>query len=236
VAADTSPDVSPVVTPDATGGRGRRVIIVRHGQTSWNAEGRAQGHADIGLDDTGRDQAEAMAQVVAGYDPTLLVSSDLARARETAAFLEKATGLTALDDPRWREYDLGERTGLTVAEFGDRMGADYDGWWDVHAHVVVPGAETAQDVAARVVPALRELLDRLGKGETGVVVGHGASMMIALAGILDWPIETASGIEAMHNCGWATLAETGAGRLRLSAYNLTVEPTAPDSPSAGGVG
>ena len=212
------------------------IIIVRHGQTSWNAEGRAQGHADIGLDDTGRDQAEAMAQFVAGYDPTLLVSSDLARARETAAFLEKATGLTALEDPRWREYDLGERTGLTVAEFGDRMGTEYDGWWDVHAHVVVPGSETAEDVAARVVPALRELMDRLRQGETGVVVGHGASLMIALAGILGWPIETASGIEAMHNCGWATLGETGAGKLRLSSYNLTVPGRAPDSPSARGVG
>ena len=214
--------------PDATEGRGRRVIIVRHGQTSWNAEGRAQGHADIGLDDTGRDQAEAMAQFVAGYDPSLLVSSDLARARETAAFLEKATGLTALEDPRWREYDLGERTGLTVAEFGDRMGTEYDGWWDVHAHVVVPGSETAQDVSARVVPALRDLLDRLGEGEAAVVVGHGASLMIALAGILGWPIETAGGIEAMRNCGWATLAETGAGRLRLSAYNLTVPGLPPD--------
>ncbi len=60
--------------------------------------------------------------------------------------------------------------------------------------------------------------------------------MIALAGILGWPIETASGIEAMRNCGWATLAETGAGRLRLSSYNLTVAALAPDSPSTGGVG
>jgi glucosyl-3-phosphoglycerate phosphatase len=224
------------VSGQVIGGRGRRVLVVRHGQTSWNAEGRAQGHADIGLDDTGRDQAEAMSHLVAAYDPVLLVSSDLARARETAAFLEKATGLTALEDPRWREYDLGERTGLTLAEFGDRMGADYDGWWDVHAHVVVPGSETAQDVAARVVPALRALLERLGEGETGVVVGHGASSMIALAGILGWPIETVSGIASMHNCGWATLAETGAGRLRLSSYNQTVAGMPPDSPSTGTVG
>jgi broad specificity phosphatase PhoE len=204
------------------------VIVVRHGQTAWNADGRAQGHADIGLDDTGRNQAEAMAQVVAGYDPSVLVSSDLARARETAAFLEKATGLSAVEDPRWREYDLGERTGLTMAEFGERMGAEYDGWWDAHAHVAVPGAETAQDVAGRVVPALQELLDRLGEGETAVVVTHGASLRIALTGILRWPTETAGGIEAMHNCGWATLAETGAGRLRLSSYNRTVEGTPPD--------
>ena len=69
---------------------GRRLVLVRHGQTAWNAEGRAQGHADVSLDDVGRTQAETMAPVVAAYDPVALVSSDLARARETAAFLEKA--------------------------------------------------------------------------------------------------------------------------------------------------
>ena len=169
-----------------------------------------------------------MAAVVAGYDPSLLVSSDLSRARETAAFLEKETGLTALEDPRWREYDLGERTGLTLAEFGARMGVEFDGWWDVHAHVDVPGAESPDELAARVVPAFQEVLDRLGEAETAVVVTHGASLRVAMAGILGWPVETSGGIEAMHNCAWATLAESGAGRLRLSSYNQTVPGTAPD--------
>jgi len=209
-------------------GHGRKVVLVRHGQTAWNAEGRAQGHADVGLDDTGRAQAEALAPVIAGLDPALLVTSDLARARETAALLEKETGLTAIEDPRWREYDLGERTGLTLAEFGERLGTKFDGWWDVHAHVEVPGSETSDDVAARVVPAFEELLERLTEGETAVVVTHGASLRIALVGILGWPLSTAGGFESMHNCAWAMLAETGAGRLRLASYNQTVGATAPD--------
>src|SRR3954471_16745571 len=150
---------------DRLEGRGRRVVLLRHGQTAWNAEGRAQGHADVGLDDEGRNQAEAVAPVMAALDPSLLVTSDLARARETAALLEKETGLSADEDPRWREYDLGERTGLTLAEFGERMGTEFEGWWDVHAHVEVPGSETAEDVARRVVPAFEELLERLGEGE-----------------------------------------------------------------------
>jgi glucosyl-3-phosphoglycerate phosphatase len=213
---------------DRIEGRARRVVLVRHGQTAWNAEGRAQGHADVGLDDIGRSQAEAVAPVMAGLDPTLLVTSDLARDRETAALLEKETGLTAIEDPRWREYDLGERTGLTLAEFGERLGTEFDGWWDVHAHVEVPGAETSEDVATRVVPAFEELLERLGEGETAVVVTHGASLRIALVGILGWPLSTAGGLESMHNCGWAMLAETGAGQLRLASYNQTVAGTPPD--------
>jgi len=203
-------------------------VLVRHGQTAWNAEGRAQGHTDIGLDDTGRDQAEAMAPVVAALNPSVLVTSDLARARETAAFLEKETGLTAIEDARWREYDLGARTGLTLAEFGEQMGVEYDGWWDIHAHVEVPGAETPEDLEGRVHPAFEEVLARLGEGETAVVVTHGASLRVALSSILGWPVDAAGGMEAMHNCAWATVAETGVGRLRLSAYNQVVAAAPPD--------
>lgn len=213
---------------DPGGGRSRRVILVRHGQTAWNAEGRAQGHLDVGLDDTGRSQAEAMAPVLAAQEPTLLVTSDLARARETAAFLEKHTGLTAVEDPRWREYDLGERAGLTLAEFGERIGVQFEGWWDVHAHVEVPGAESPAQLRDRVLPAFEWVLEELGEGQTAIVVTHGASLRVAIASVLGWPLEAADGIEPMRNAAWATLAETGAGRLRLSSYNRSVTPAPPD--------
>ncbi len=218
------------VLPDAmTPGRGRRVVLVRHGQTAWNAEGRAQGHADVGLDGTGRRQAEVMARVLAaGYEPAQLLSSDLARARETTAFLEKATGLTARADPRLREYDVGERTGMTRAEFADHLGAETPGALDLHAHVPVPGAETSEQVSARIVPAMEEALRRLGAGETVVVVTHGAALRVAVAGLLGWPVAAADGLEAMRNCGWASLVEVGGARLRLSAYNLTAPAMPPD--------
>ena len=77
-------------------------------------------------------------------------------------------------------------------------------------------------------PALEDVLGRLGEGEIAVVVTHGASLRVALVGILGWPVETALDLEAMHNCGWATLAETGSGRLRLSSYNRTVAGSPPD--------
>jgi probable phosphoglycerate mutase len=200
---------------------GRRLVLVRHGQTAWNAVGRAQGHTDISLDDTGRQQAEQMATVVAELNPALLLSSDLARARETAAFLEKATGLTAEEDPRLREYDVGMRTGLTREEFAERLGEDASLAFDSHAHVDAPGAETVTEVADRIVPATREAVERLAPGETGVLVMHGAALRIALAGVLGWPLESADTLEAMANCGWAVVVEHGAGRLRLSSYNMT---------------
>jgi broad specificity phosphatase PhoE len=158
----------------------------------------------------------------------LLLSSDLARARETAAFLEKATGLTAEEDPRLREYDVGMRTGLTRAEFAERLGDDAALAWDTHAHVEAPGAETVTEVAERIVPATREAFERLGAGETGVLVTHGAALRIAVAGLLGWPLEIADTLEAMTNCGWATVVEHTTGRLRLSSYNMTAAGPPPD--------
>ena len=198
---------------------GRRLVLVRHGQTAWNLERRAQGHTDVSLDDTGRAQAEEMAHVIAAYDPVLLASSDLARARETAAFLEKQTGLTCTEDARLREYDLGERTGLTRDEFAAARGGD--SVWDVHAHVDVAGAETAGAVEARIVPACREVVELLKAGETGVVVLHGAAGRIAISGLLGWPLEASDGLATLANCGWAVLEERPGARLRLSSYNRT---------------
>jgi probable phosphoglycerate mutase len=198
---------------------GRRLVLVRHGRTAWNAEGRAQGHADVSLDDTGREQAEVMAPVVAAYDPVLLVSSDLARARETAAFLEKATGLTASEDARLREYELGERTGLTREQFADQF--EGEAAWDVHGHAEVPGAETGEQVAQRIVPATLEVLELLRPGETAVLVLHGAALRVAITGLLGWPLGTADGLAAPDNCAWAVLEDGFHGRLRLSGYNLS---------------
>ncbi|SDR78694.1 probable phosphoglycerate mutase [Nocardioides scoriae] len=199
----------------------RRLVLVRHGRTAWNAEGRAQGHTDIGLDHLGRAQAEQMAPVVAALDPVLLVTSDLARARQTAARLEQATGLVAEADPRLREYDTGARTGLTFAEYAARVGADAARSLDVHAHVDAAGAETVEQVGERIVPALREVLERVAPGQTAVAVLHGAALRVGVAGLLGWPLGAADGLEAMRNCGWAVLRERAGGRLRLAAYNQT---------------
>ena len=93
-----------------TGGpSGRRLVLVRHGRTAWNLEDRAQGHADVPLDATGRAQAAAGA--VRRGDAARLGRSDLARARETAAYVAEATGLSRVDDARLREFDVGSAPG-----------------------------------------------------------------------------------------------------------------------------
>ena len=203
----------------------RRLVLVRHGQTAWNLEGRAQGHTDVSLDAAGREQARAMAPYVAAMRPVALWSSDLARARETAAYVEAATGLTARLDRRLREFDVGRRAGLTVAEFAARFPDEHAIWASGHMTGGVPGAETVADVTSRMVPALGEVLAATPGGATVVVVSHGAALRVSLARLLGWPAGLDQSLRGMDNCGWTTVEDDpGRGRLRLASYNETAHP------------
>lgn len=216
-----------------------RLVLVRHGQTAWNLEGRAQGHTDVGLDDTGRAQARAMAPYVAAMRPTALWSSDLARARETADQVAGATGLEVRPDPRLREFDVGERAGLTIPEFAERYPESHAAWREGHITGDVPGAETTADVVARMVPALQEIWDSTPAGETSVVVSHGACSKVSLLAFLGWPEMLMESLRGLDNCGWAVLEDDAHGRgVRLASYNETAHPAVhgPDFASDGPVG
>jgi glucosyl-3-phosphoglycerate phosphatase len=216
-----------------------RLVLVRHGQTAWNLEGRAQGHTDVSLDDIGRAQARAMVPYVAATAPTALWSSDLLRARETADQLAEATGLTMRLDPRLREFDAGARAGLTLEEFADRFPEAHASWRQGHVTGNVPGAETVADVVARMVPALRDAWDSTAPGETTVVVAHGACVRVSLLALLGWPESLLTGLRGLDNCGWAVLEADPFGEgIRLASYNETAHPAVhgPDFASDGPVG
>ncbi len=209
----------------------RRLVLLRHGRTAWNAVGRGQGHADVELDELGHAQAEAAGRWVTGFSPVLLWTSDLARARQTAAYVEKETGLTAVADPRLREYDLGERTGLTMAEFAERFPAEHEAWHSGR-YGAVPGAESTEQVHDRIVPALQELIAALEPGRTALAVTHGASLRVGVAALLGWSEEVVRSLRVLGNCAAAVLVTDGADRpLRLEAWNAT-----PDFASSGAVG
>lgn len=198
----------------------RRLLLLRHGRTAWNDAGRAQGHADIELDATGHAQAELAARHLADLDIAGLWASDLTRARQTAGYLADRTGLGVDEDARLREFDVGERQGLTLAEFADRFPEEYSAWMRGDGLVPVKGGEVSEEVEARMVPALRECLEALDHGETGLVVTHGAAMKVAVTGLLQWPLELAASLKAVDNCAWITLDEIEhGGRLRLAGYN-----------------
>jgi probable phosphoglycerate mutase len=100
----------------------------------------------------------------------------------------------------------------------------------------VPGGETTSQVVARVGECVRDAWGALGPGECGVLVSHGGALKVSLLAILGWPAELAATLEALHNCCWAELRDSGVeGRVRLSAYNRRAVQGA-DFASPNGVG
>lgn len=219
-------DGADAFTPAGSSEPGRGLILLRHGRTSWNATGRAQGHADVELDEVGRAQAAAVAPYLAKLEPAALWSSDLARARQTSAYLEAASGLRTSYDDRLREYDVGMRQGLTIPEFAERHPKEYADWVAPDVNRRVPGAEDDADVVRRMVPALSICLEGLASGKLCVVVTHGACLKVALAELLGWPLEAAEALQGLDNCAWAHVQEReNRGRLRLVCYNRTAHAT-----------
>jgi probable phosphoglycerate mutase len=200
------------------------LVLLRHGRTAWNHEKRVQGQLDAQLDDTGHEQAGRAADVLKLLRPTLLWSSDLVRARDTAAYVAGATGLEPVLDPRLREFDLGERQGLTHDEYAAIAPEEFElfrqGYYDD-----APGAESVSDVRTRMVDALDEMLAALGPEETGIAVTHGAAARVAIAALLGWPDDAFHSLRALANCGWAVLGHhPETGDLRLAAFNRVAGP------------
>jgi probable phosphoglycerate mutase len=198
----------------------RTLVLVRHGETDWNAQGRAQGHADVPLNAVGRVQAETVAPVLAAIDPARLWSSDLARALQTAQYVSAASGLPVEPDRRLREYDVGKRSGLTLEEFAVSYPEEYAAWIAHDPSRRVAGEESTEEVRDRILPALLECLATLQPGETGIVVLHGACLKVGVMALLDWPWELAESLQGPENCGYCVLSEhTVRGGLRLTSYN-----------------
>ncbi|HWU22156.1 MAG TPA: histidine phosphatase family protein [Nocardioides sp.] len=198
----------------------RRLVLLRHGQTAWNAEHRIQGQVDSELDQVGLAQAAAVAPLVAALEPALLWTSDLARARRTAEIVGEVCGLTPVPDERLREYSLGRWQGTTHQEFAVADPAAFElfrtGRWDELAD-----AEPPEAVAKRFAACLGDLVDALGPGELGVAVAHGASIRTGLVAWLGWEPAAASDFGALTNCARVELTEREDGGWAVSAYNIT---------------
>lgn len=164
-----------------------RVLLIRHGETTWNRDGRWQGHADVELSEQGRLQASRLAGVLGRLEPSLrvLYSSDLRRAQDTARELARALGATVVVDPAWREIAVGSWTGLRRDEIKELF---EDEWRRIAAgeDLARGGGETFAGFSARVVTALEALRSR-HRDELVAVVTHGGVISAALLYTLELP-------------------------------------------------
>lgn len=159
-----------------------KVVVARHCETDYNAQGRIQGIIDTELNAVGHGQAARLAEDVKGHGIALIVSSDLRRAVQTAAYAVAATGAPAAVDPRLRECSFGSLDGVGYAEFALKCGprnlpteafvlrADFTKW----------GGERGRDVFDRQ-KALMDELKSAHEGDVVMIVGHGRSLRTFLA-------------------------------------------------------
>ena len=166
------------------------LLLVRHGETDWNADGRLQGQTDRPLSDFGRRQARKLAGELADEELEAIYASDLVRARETAQIAGERLGLRVVLDPDLREKDWGTWEGLTAVE---RDQVEFVG-------------ESTEEHQERILRALRRISERHPTGRV-LVVTHGGSMRRVQTAALGMALPV------VENCGrWRCGVEDGAFR------------------------
>jgi broad specificity phosphatase PhoE len=162
------------------------MILVRHGQSTWNREHRIQGQLDPPLSDEGRRQAELLGRRLAGRRLAGFYASDLSRAVETAEAIAPGVDLKPEPTPGLREIFLGEWEGLSTEEIAKRFPDAWARWGEEADWDLVPGGEGASRFEARVLATLEEILGRHSDGDV-LVVTHGGVIQVALHRVIGRP-------------------------------------------------
>lgn len=168
-----------------------RILLARHGETPWNAEGRYQGQIDIPLSPVGQGQAAALGQRLAGLEITRAVASPLSRAQATAkAALGEQRAAMLLTDADLQEIAHGDWEGLLASEIHARDPQTLAAWRDTPDSVLMPGpgGESLQMVLDRAWRGLRTACEGLGEDDTLLIVAHDAVNRVLLCKILGLPL------------------------------------------------
>ncbi|MFZ5642295.1 MAG: alpha-ribazole phosphatase [Bacillota bacterium] len=160
-----------------------RLYLIRHGETVWNSEMKLQGHADIPLSERGIEQARALAGRLASRPMSAIYCSDLGRAVETAREIAASRGIEVIPDRALRELNFGEWEGLTFKQIKDKYGDMAMKWWSAPLSMRIPGGECLNDLVARVIPAVRAIVERHA-GEHVAVVCHGGPVRCLVGTVL----------------------------------------------------
>ena len=177
------------------------LILIRHGETAWNAERRLQGHIDIALNEEGVRQAEALAGALAHEKIDAVVSSDLSRAASTADAVARLHGLPAAREPMLRERCYGGFEGLLYTEISQRFPADFAAWQARDSDARMPAgirvAESFREFYQRCTSAIIALA-AAHPGQTLALVAHGGVLECAYRAALGMPLETPRNFAVMN--------------------------------------
>lgn len=157
-----------------------RLILVRHGETYWNEEGRFQGRIDVELNKNGKDQAARLAKALKDVKIDAIYSSPLKRSFFTAEAVAEEHGLPVQKVSEFNEIDHGLWEGSTIDQVLEEDKEAYQTWLDNPEKVSMPSGEDLEDLRSRAVSKLHQVLERHKDGETILIVGHDATNKIII--------------------------------------------------------
>jgi len=182
----------------------KKVILIRHAETDWNAQLRWQGHTDIPLNSNGIRQAESLAEDLRNFAPHVLFSSDLVRAYQTSEIIAARLNLPVFTSDGLREVDVGAAEGLGYEETLERFGHEAIARWrssqPAELSFAFPEGETKLEALERVQRVIEEFLRGIG-AERVAIVSHGMLIRTFLHHLfpqLDMP-------SVLNNCGYVVI-------------------------------
>ena len=194
------------------------LILVRHGETDWNASEIFRGRSDVALNDIGLQQAVLLGEYLGNEKIDLVYSSPLQRAVKTAEAVAGCQGLEVNTVQNLTDFDFGEWQGLSHQEVRQRYPDLYRDWLDTPEQVRIPGGESLHDVTNRAMPLVEDAVMRCGEGRL-VMVSHRVVNKVLICALLGlensffWKIR-------LDTCG-ITRFNCGEGRLVLTVHNDT---------------
>ncbi len=189
-----------------------RILAIRHGETLWNVDSRIQGHLDIGLNDTGRWQAERLGMALKDEPMAAIYASDLSRAHDTALAVSRHTGVPVRPEPGLRERSFGEFEGRTFAEIETELPEQAKRWRQRDPTFTPTGGESLLMLEARVLSVAARLA-ALHPGEQIALFAHG--------GVMDILYRAATRLDLQAARTWA-LGNTAINRLLWSPEGFSL--------------
>ena len=195
-----------------------QMVVVRHGETVWNAAGRQQGQLGGELSPMGVRQAEAIGEALAGQTFHALYTSDLGRAAQTAEIIGARLGLEPIPEPGLRERHLGILQGLTIAEFAQRLPTEHARLRSDDPDYAIPGGESVRERHERHVRCTETLAERHA-GQRLLLVAHGGVLNSLFRHALGLPLASPRTFSLLN----ASLNRfsVSAGRWRLETWGET---------------
>ena len=185
------------------------IVLVRHGETEFNREGVFRGRSDVGLNETGREQAAAAADALAREPITAVYSSPLSRAIDTARPIAERHGIEPIVDEAFHNIDLGEWQGAKKEMVRIERPEAWALWTTEPEQLRIPGGETLAEVRARAFPRLEQLASK-HDGERIAIISH-RSVIRVLAGAVLGMTEGYFWRFYMDNAGFSLLRRNGSG-------------------------